>query len=64
MKAQAYKIQRFEARSGWNAGWETKMDYTYCLTLVKKAAEKMSKADPIGTYRIMGQDGRCYWEVN
>lgn len=64
MKTQFYKIERFEARQGWNAGWENKVEHIGNLTAAKKRAKKMTEADPIGSYRIIGQDGRCYWEVN
>lgn len=62
MKAQAYKIEAYEDEGSWRASWETKIDYSYCLSYVKKQAKELAKANPKMSYRIKGEDGRIYWD--
>ena len=64
MKLQAYRIQKYENPLSWNSGWVTKKDKLYCLTAVKKEAKKMAAQDPKASWRVLGEDGRCYWEHN
>lgn len=62
MKAQRYKIEKYANKGSWNAGWETLVDYGYCLTAVKKQAAGLAKEHPMWDIRIKAENGGVYWE--
>lgn len=56
-----FKIQKFEQRQGWNAKWEDVEGFKFQFHLVKSRAKGMAKDDPKGSYRVVGDDGYCYY---
>lgn len=62
MKAQRYKIEKYENAQSWNAGWKTVVDYGYCLTYVKKQAQQIAKDHPEFDLRVKAEEGGIYWE--
>ena len=65
MKTQAYTYKRFESRQGRNAGWQIVEKHEYpTLEIALKRAEQISADDPEGSYRMVGENGKIYLEIN
>lgn len=64
MNTEFYRIEKFEANQGYNAGWEIIEDHIGSLTTAKKRAKKFGADDPNGSYRVMGPHGHKYWDQN